>query len=117
VYYVDPAAGVSTTVLEQLKYILTCPQVKTVGANLKYDWIWLKKHWGIEITNQSFDTTLVGSLLDENRSNSLNNHAKIYTSMGGYDDSFNKKYDKYGCTLNKRRSCYGIVRCLVCTRT
>src|SRR5690606_30352374 len=45
-------------------------------------------------TNFKFDTLLVGSLLDENRTNSLNLHAKIFTSLGGYDDELNSKYDK-----------------------
>jgi len=49
----------------------------------------------MECTNHRFDTTLVGGLLDENRSNSLNNHAKIYApEIGGYDDYFNNTVDK-----------------------
>ncbi|APD18872.1 polymerase [Vibrio phage J14] len=42
--------------------------------------------WGIGCTNFKFDTTLVGSMLNENRSNSLNTHAKLVTNLGGYDD-------------------------------
>jgi DNA polymerase I-like protein with 3'-5' exonuclease and polymerase domains len=56
--------------------------------------VWLAKHWNITEVNQTFDTHLAGSLLDENRSNSLETHAKIYTPMGGYDSEFNRKFDK-----------------------
>ena len=56
--------------------------------------VWILEHWGILCTNQKFDTGMVGGLLNENRSNSLNLHAKIYTSMGGYDDDFNFKHKK-----------------------
>jgi DNA polymerase I-like protein with 3'-5' exonuclease and polymerase domains len=74
--------------------LLTSNKVSLRGANLKFDVRWIMHKWGIRPTNFKMDTTLVGSLLDENRSNSLNNHAKLYTVMGGYDDALNDKYDK-----------------------
>ncbi|UOX39994.1 DNA polymerase [Vibrio phage V-YDF132] len=79
---------------DQLVFLLTSEKVSLGGANLKYDlgWIWHK--WGIHCENFRLDTTLVGSLLDENRSNSLNTHAKLFTTMGGYDDDLNATYDK-----------------------
>ncbi len=81
--------------LYQLKYLLKSKRIKLVGANFKYDWHWIKKHWDIECTNFALDTLLVGSLLDENRNNSLNMHTKIYLpSLGGYDDEFNRTHDK-----------------------
>jgi DNA polymerase I-like protein with 3'-5' exonuclease and polymerase domains len=79
---------------DQIKWLLTSPKVKLRGANLKYDLIWIAVKWGIECTNFKFDTMLVGALLDEHRANSLNMHAKIASTMGGYDDGFNAKYDK-----------------------
>jgi DNA polymerase I-like protein with 3'-5' exonuclease and polymerase domains len=81
-------------VWKQLQWLFTTKKVKTVGANLKFDMRWVMKKWGIWVDNFAFDTTLVGSLLDENRSNSLNNHAKLFTTMGGYDDDFNDTADK-----------------------
>jgi len=81
-------------VIETLQFLLTSPKVKMVGANFKFDMMWFGVRLQVECTNFAFDTLLAGSLLDENRSNSLNNHAKIYTTMGGYDDAFNDKYDK-----------------------
>jgi DNA polymerase I-like protein with 3'-5' exonuclease and polymerase domains len=46
-------------------------------------------------SNFKFDTTLVGSLLDENRSNGLDIHCKIYAQdLGGYSDVFDKTVDK-----------------------
>lgn len=78
----------------QIQWLLTTPMVKTRFANGKYDLIWIGEKWGIECTNFRFDTMLVGTLLNENRSNSLNVHTKTLTPMGGYDDPFNAKYDK-----------------------
>lgn len=94
VLYVYPNEAPPDHVLDQLRWIVTDPRIKVIGANLKYDAQWLRVKWGLVIENQTFDTTLVGSLLDENRSNSLNVHAKTYTNMGGYDDYLNQKYDK-----------------------
>src|SRR5271166_1679412 len=79
---------------EQIRWLLTSPKVRLRGANLKYDLIWVKEKWGIDCTNFKFDTMLVGTLVDENRSNSLNLHAKLMTDFGGYDSEFNKTYDK-----------------------
>lgn len=80
---------------DQMIWLLTSEEVSLVGANFKYDQNWLVEQWGLPYsTNFKFDTTLVGSLLDENRSNSLNTHAKIATDIGGYDDAFNATWDK-----------------------
>ena len=80
---------------KQIEWLLRSPKVKIRGANFKYDWQWIMRHWGIWCTNWTFDTLLVGSLLDENRINSLNMHTKIYVpELGGYDDAFNSTYDK-----------------------
>lgn len=81
---------------EQVRFLLSSEKVALRGANLKFDFGWIKHHWGIAtFTSFVFDTTLVGSLLDENRSNSLNTHTKVYIpTLGGYDDEFNAKYDK-----------------------
>lgn len=76
----------------QINWILTSPKVSLRGANWKYDSRWLNKKWLIECTNHKFDTTLVGSLLDENRSNSLKLHAKVMTDLGGYEDGI-EDYD------------------------
>lgn len=80
--------------IAHIKFLLNSPKVKLRGANLKFDLLWIIEKWGIECTNFKFDTLLVGTLLNENRSNSLNLHAKIFTDMGGYDDRFNATVDK-----------------------
>jgi DNA polymerase I-like protein with 3'-5' exonuclease and polymerase domains len=80
-------------IIVQTRWLLTNPRIKLVGANWKYDAVWLAVKWGIECTNLAMDTTVVGSLLNENRSNSLKWHAKVYTDMGGYDDELSKTYD------------------------
>jgi len=71
---------------DQINWLLNSPNIRLRGANYKYDAVWIREKWGLLSTAFKMDTTLVGSLLDENRSNSLNTHAKVYTSMGGYDD-------------------------------
>lgn len=78
---------------QQIEWLLTTEKISVRGANFKYDSRWLVQKWGIYCTNHKFDTLLVGSLLDENRSNSLKLHAKLFTDMGGYDDGMHA-YDK-----------------------
>lgn len=79
-------------VWRQIHWLLTTDKITLRGANFKYDCHWLFEKWGIYVENLKFDTMLVGSLLDENRSNSLKLHAKIMTDMGGYEDDMDK-YD------------------------
>lgn len=77
-----------------LDKLLNHRNIRLRGANLKFDlnWLW----WKLKLTcsNFNWDTMLVGSMLDENRSNSLEWHAKEHTDLGGYDDHFNRTYDK-----------------------
>jgi len=79
---------------DQIKWLLTSHKVRLRGANLKFDLNWIFEKWGIECTNFKFDTMLVSTLLNENMSNSLNLHAKVFTPIGGYDDRFNASVDK-----------------------
>jgi DNA polymerase I-like protein with 3'-5' exonuclease and polymerase domains len=94
-HYSSESREPSSSDIESITWFCNAPEVKVYGANFKYDMLWFCEKWGIK-TFDSFalDTTLVGSLLDENRSNSLNTHAKVYTQIGGYDDPFNYQYDK-----------------------
>lgn len=94
VYYVPESGQPTSLVLSQLKSLVTNPKVRLLGANLKYDLIWLYVHWGLTVTNHWADTFLLGSLLNENMKNSLNLHAKVHTDIGGYDDDLNTRYDK-----------------------
>lgn len=94
VYRVPDNGKLPAEVCNQLQWLLTTPMVSLKGANLKFDLLWVQVKWAISCTNFKFDTLLVGSLLDENRSNSLNGHAKTYTSLGGYDDPLNDTVDK-----------------------
>lgn len=81
--------------VEDLAWLLSTPMVKSKGANFKYDLRWLWQRAGIECTNFVFDTTLVGSLLDENRSNGLDIHTKMYApALAGYSDEFDRLVDK-----------------------
>lgn len=89
-----PGEGVSGPFAEywaglwkQINWLLNTPAVSIRGANFKYDSNWMVLKWGIHCTNFRFDTLLVGSLLDENRTNTLKLHAKLFTDLGGYEDS------------------------------
>lgn len=78
-----------------LEFLLTSPLVRVRGANFKFDLHWLWVRGGLTCTNFTFDTTIVGSLLDENRSNALDVHVKIYApTLGGYSDQFDRTIDK-----------------------
>jgi len=95
VMYFDKAGWPDPQELAWLDYLCSSNEVKLYGANFKYDALWLERKWDLyDFSAFKLDTTLVGSLLQENRSNSLNLHAKVYTDLGGYDDDFNRKYDK-----------------------
>lgn len=94
VYLLTKSKKQRNKIKKQLKWLLTTDKVSMKGANLKYDLIWLRCELGLKCTNFKMDTLIVGSLLNENRSNSLNAHAKEYTTLGGYDDWFNQTYDK-----------------------
>lgn len=79
----------------QLDWLLNADELWTIFANGKYDlnWFWVMS--ALKCKNFRFDTTGVGSLLDENRSNSLNIHTKLMApELGGYDDELEAKYDK-----------------------
>lgn len=80
--------------IDQTRWLLTSPKVKMKGANFKYDMMWFGERLKIECANFAFDTLLAGSLVNENRSNSLGQHAKLYTPLGGYDDAFAARHDK-----------------------
>jgi DNA polymerase I-like protein with 3'-5' exonuclease and polymerase domains len=80
---------------EQIEFLLNCPYVRLKGANFKYDLHWLWRRGAFKCSTFSFDTTIVGSLLDENRSNALDVHVKIYApSLGGYSDTFDRTVKK-----------------------
>jgi DNA polymerase I-like protein with 3'-5' exonuclease and polymerase domains len=79
----------------QIEWLLTSDMISSRWANGKFDMIWLMECWGMYCENFRFDACLVGSLLEENRSCSLNILTKAYVpALGGYDDDFNKKFDK-----------------------
>ena len=92
---IDDQPDSDSQLWDVINWMLNDDRISLIGANLKYDLLWIRLKWGILCTNFKMDTTLVGSLLDENRSNSLNTHTKIYVpELGGYDDPFNLEYDK-----------------------
>lgn len=83
-----------------LKAILEHPNIRIRGAGFKYDFNWLLLKWGINCQNTyKMDTLLVGSLLDENRFNSLSSHAKLYTDIGNYDWDMNHNHNKSNISI------------------
>lgn len=87
-------AADSLEFMEPLAALFQSPKVSLRMANGKFDIHWMREHFHLTSRNFRFDTTLVGSLLDENRSNGLDVHAKIYTPLGGYSDLFDRTVDK-----------------------
>lgn len=83
-------------IIEQLRWIAEQPWIRIVGANFKYDLLWIRRKWNVDLSARfNFDTCNGGSLLEENRPNTLNLHTKIYSpDLGGYDDDFNSTFDK-----------------------
>lgn len=75
--------------LEALECLLNHDGVRLWGANLKFDLVWLAARTGVHCTNFTFDTLLGGSIVNENRSNSLDWHGRVYTTIGGYEKAFN----------------------------
>jgi DNA polymerase I-like protein with 3'-5' exonuclease and polymerase domains len=74
--------------LASVRWLLTSDKVRLRLAHGKFDLSWVAEKWGIETTNFAMDTLLVGSMMDENRSNSLKTHIKHYdVLLGGYDDT------------------------------
>ena len=81
--------------LNDLRFFLTDPRVYLVGANFKFDMLWLRIKFGLICENLQFDTCQGGSLLDENRRNSLSNHTFDYApELAGYDYPLERTYDK-----------------------
>jgi len=83
--------------LEQMEFLFNCPWIRMKGANMKFDlrWLYVRSNQKIICSNFSFDTTMVGSLLNENRSNALDVHTKIYCPrLAGYSDEFDRNVDK-----------------------
>jgi DNA polymerase I-like protein with 3'-5' exonuclease and polymerase domains len=73
---------------------LTHPRILIIGANLKFDLMWIRKKYGIVCTNFVWDTLVSGTISNENRSNSLDWHAREYSTIGGYEVEFNDQADK-----------------------
>lgn len=77
----DLAHELPDPVVESLRTLLTSPRIRLRGANFKADMGWLAARLGIDCTNFAFDPLLTGSLLDENRSNSLATYTRLYTEI------------------------------------
>lgn len=94
VLYADADGQISQFNKDCIDWLLTHDRVLLCGANWKYDSRWIRRHWGVDCTNLSRDTMIMGSMVDENRSNSLKTHAWEYTDLGGYDRLEDQGYDK-----------------------
>ena len=85
----------SPAVYGQLDQLFHLPWINVIGANLKFDMRWLFRTQGMEIENHRFDTQLVGSLVNENRYNSLKAHVKEYApDLGNYETTFESRHPK-----------------------
>lgn len=94
VLFLDEDGTTSEYNVECIRWLLTHPRIILKGANWKFDSRWIHRHLGVLCTNIKRDTMLMGSMVDENRSNSLKTHAWEYTNLGGYDRLDEMGYDK-----------------------
>lgn len=80
---------------DQIRWLLSSTIVRLWGANLKYDLQWIWRKWKIGCLNFTFDLVLAGSLLNENRHNSLKALTKSYVpELGGYEEELESVQDK-----------------------
>lgn len=68
-------------VVAGLRFLLTSPRIRLRGADFKADMGRLAARLGIDCSNFAFDALLAGSLLDENRANSLAAYARLYAEI------------------------------------
>lgn len=94
VYYFPPDGQPSEVVARQIRWMHSHPQILMTGANYKFDLRWMRRHLDVDCTNLKRDTLIMGSMVNENRSNSLKSHAWEYTSLGGYDSLEDDGHDK-----------------------
>jgi DNA polymerase-1 len=80
---------------QQLTHLLCSTDRSVIGFNLKFDLLWITTRLGIRF-KIDHDVLLLAALHDENqRSKDLSTLTKIFVpELAGYDDWFNRKYDK-----------------------
>jgi DNA polymerase I-like protein with 3'-5' exonuclease and polymerase domains len=94
VYMLNKTKEEKAFILDQINWIFNSKKVRLCGANFKFDLLWYRVKHALRCTNFEDDTLLMGSLLNENRSNSLKGHAWENTQLGGYETKLEDKYDK-----------------------
>lgn len=87
-------------VIRQLKKLLGNKKVRCFGHHLKYDWLFLKSRFGVEIANYYNDTLLMVHTIDENIQNkNLDDSVKLFVpEMAGFNDELNRDPDHQGKT-------------------
>lgn len=73
--------------IQQLRKLLTDPQIKKIAANMKFEHTWMSLIYGIEVDPWHFDTMLAAHVLD-NRTEISGLKFQSYVRFGivGYDD-------------------------------
>ena len=77
----DLAGALPDDAVGELRHLLTSPRIRLRGANFKSEMVWLAARLDIACSNFAFDALLAGSLLDENRANSLAAYARLYAAL------------------------------------
>lgn len=80
---------------QQLKQVLQNPNTSVVGQNLKFDALFVWRHFGFRFRIDD-DTLMLAAIVDENaQTKDLDTLTKLYApEMAGYADAFNAKWDK-----------------------
>lgn len=78
-------------VLKDLKTIFESRHIRKIAQNAKFDNLWLRRVYGIEVRNTYWDTKIAQHLLNENASNGLKDMVWQYTKLGGYESALQGK--------------------------
>ena len=68
-----------------LREIFEDPTIPKIGANIKFDNLWMKKILGIDVKGTFWDVGISQFLLDENESTGVKQMTWKYTKLGGYE--------------------------------
>ncbi len=70
---------------EELKMLFESKRIGKIGHSIKFDNLWMKKMFGIDVVGTMWDTQVSQVLINENELSGLKELAWQYTKLGGYE--------------------------------
>jgi DNA polymerase-1 len=74
-------------IIRGLHQLFSSKRIAKVGQNIKFDNMWLRTHFGIEVVSSKYDTMSAEALLFELESTALKDMTWKYTRLGGYEEA------------------------------